>query len=136
MSKIIVTAKFPDGERINTILGAASLFAFMEAMGGEVAIEEQPETTRPPRVDIRFLSPCPPGFDTVLGYLAKHDPVVLDLLDRDPEATKRDGFWLKHRARERELEVVKVEACPWLRQNGIRWVNAYPTSLLAERFGS
>lgn len=138
MSKIIITASFPEGDRIYSILGAATAAALMEAFGAaDVAVEEAPEASvPPPRVDIRFLSPCPPGYDTVLGYLAKHDPIVLELLDRDPDATKRDGYWLMHRARERGLEVVKVEACPWLRQNGIKMVNAYPQSLLAERFRS
>ena len=87
------------------------------------------------RVDLRFLSPCPPGFDTVLGYLAKVNPGLLDLIDRDPSATLRDGYWLCHRAKERDIKTVKVEACPWLRKQGITTVNAYPVELLEERLG-
>jgi hypothetical protein len=47
----------------------------------------------------------PAGFDTVLGYLAKCHPDVLDTFDyAEPSATQRDGFWLMHRC-------VKLASC-------------------------
>lgn len=77
----------------------------------------------------------PQGFDTVLGYTAKHMPEAL-VYDADvPECTQRDGFWLKHRCRERGHDVVKVRAPAVLQEQGIETVNAYPVRLLAERLG-
>lgn len=87
-----------------------------------------------PKVDLYFLSPCPPGYDTVLGWIAKNNPGLLDLIDRVPEATQRDGFWLKHRCREQGLEVIKVDACAFLSKQGIKSVNSYPIHLLNVRF--
>lgn len=87
------------------------------------------------RVDIRYLSPCPPGYDTVLGFLAKHNPGILDLLDKEPDATRVDGVRLREAAKRRGLDWQKVEACPWLKAFGIETVNAYPIRLLADHFG-
>jgi hypothetical protein len=87
------------------------------------------------RVDLRYLSPCPTGHDTVLGYLAKHNPGVLELLDQEPDATRVDGVKLREVAKRRGIELLKVEACPWLRGFGIQTVNAYPIRLLADHFG-
>lgn len=87
------------------------------------------------RVDLRYLSPCPTGYDTVLGYLAKHNPGVLELLDKEPDATRVDGIKLREAAKRRGIEWQKVEACPWLRSFGIQMVNAYPIRLLADHFG-
>lgn len=85
----------------------------------------------------QYVSPCPDGFDTVLGYIAKHRPEVLDFMDMNPEATTRDGFWLTNQAKVRKLKVCKVLAPEVLRKQGrhIEMVNAYPVSLLAERLG-
>lgn len=77
----------------------------------------------------------PVGYDTVLGYLARVNPWALQADLWDPEATKRDGFWCKHRACERGIRVVKVEASEVLQDQGIYEVNAYPVSLLSERMG-
>lgn len=81
-----------------------------------------------------YISPCPSGYDTILGYLAKFEPTRMELIDQDAEATQRDGWWCTHRANERRLQVHKVQAPPFLQEQGIETVNAYPTSLLAERF--
>lgn len=74
-------------------------------------------------------------YDTVLGYLAKHQPDALRFDAWDPQATVRDGYWLKHRCAEHRLEPIKVEAPAVLREQGIETVNAYPVSLLRERLG-
>ena len=90
----------------------------------------------PTGIDPRFAD-CvsrnvPQGYDTVLGYLAKHRPDMLELIDYDvPEATARDGFWLKHRCD----EVNYVPAPPVLRAKGIMRVRCWPTDLLERRFG-
>lgn len=82
-----------------------------------------------------FRSPgLPRGYDTVLGYLAKYDPCTLALIDGEAEATQRDGWWLRHRCREAGLEVVKVAAPLFLKDQGVSQVNAYPEHLLAKRF--
>jgi hypothetical protein len=90
-------------------------------------------------VSLRFadcMSPnVPGGYDTVLGYLAKHHPDVLDQFDyTDPQATQRDGFWLSHRVRKRGGLPVQVMAPMCLRRAGIETVNAYPLDLLAKRW--
>jgi hypothetical protein len=88
-------------------------------------------------VDPRFAD-ClsrgvPEGRDTVLGYLAKHHPEMLELIDYDvPEATARDGFWLAHRAHE---QAVFCPAPPVLRAKGIMRVRAWTVALLSQRFG-
>ena len=83
------------------------------------------------------ISPdVPEGHDTVLGYLAKYRPDVLDLFDyADPQWTIRDGYWLMHRARERNLGPVWVDAPPVFQRAGIFQVCAWPLGLLAKRWG-
>lgn len=82
-----------------------------------------------------YLSPyLPLGFDTVLGWLAKNDPVVLSMMDETPEATARDGFWLCHRCKALGIKPVKVPASAFLVRMGLFDVNSYPVELLAERF--
>jgi hypothetical protein len=74
----------------------------------------------------------PEGRDTVLGYLAKHHPEMLELMDFDrPCATARDGFWLAHRWKQVEY----VPAPDVLRAKGILRVRCWPVALLERRFG-
>lgn len=82
-----------------------------------------------------YISPCPEGYDTILGWMAKHRPEMLEMIDKEPEATQRDGFWCVHRCRERGIAVQKVPAPEFLAKFGIEEVNAYPTELLEERLG-
>lgn len=85
--------------------------------------------------DPDFKSPgVPEGYETVVGYLSQYETRVWELMDHYAEATQRDGWWLMHKARERKLNVFKVQACPWLVRQGIFEVNAYPIALLIERF--
>lgn len=79
-------------------------------------------------------SPMPRARDTVVGFLAKHDPRVLELMGDEAEHTQRDGYWLMHRARERGIKTLAVQAPPILLEQGIRTVKAWPVALLAERF--
>lgn len=78
----------------------------------------------------------PEGYDTVLGWLAKHHPDVLVLMGdvADPQATVRDGWKLAHWCKRFGLPVLWVEAPPVLRERGIERVRAYPVSLLAKRW--
>jgi hypothetical protein len=79
-----------------------------------------------------FTSDCPAGYDTVLGYMARKNPVALGLIEDYAEGTRRDGFWLAARAGDR---AVKVEAPKVLQEQGIYRVNAYPVELLQRRMG-
>jgi hypothetical protein len=90
-----------------------------------------------PVPDPDYKSPgMPEDYETVVGYLSQYEARVWELMDHYAEVTQRDGWWLMHRARERNLNVYKVQACPWLIRQGIFEVNAYPISLLRERFSS
>lgn len=82
--------------------------------------------------DWRYLSACPEGHDTVLGFMAQHFPDVVDQC-WDATDTQRDGFWLGHRCRERGIVPVKVAAPQVLQEQGIHAVNAYPVDMLRER---
>jgi hypothetical protein len=74
-----------------------------------------------------------PGYDTVLGYLAKQHPEVLETFDyTDPRATVRDGWALAKRDKGAALYVT---APPVLRKVGIETVRVYPLEQLAKRFG-
>lgn len=76
-----------------------------------------------------------PGYDTILGYLAKEQPEILSLLEgAEKDGTLRDGFWLTNKCRQLGYAVIKVRAPEILRNQGIDFVNAYPVSLLRERF--
>jgi hypothetical protein len=74
-------------------------------------------------------------YDTVLGYLAKHYPERLELIDQVPDATMRDGWALKHHCARVGQPVYKVKAPLFLQDEGIEEVNAYPIEILAHRFG-
>ena len=88
----------------------------------------------PVRVADYFSPYTPLGWDTVLGYLAKHDPLVLSMLDEEAESTLRDGYWLSNRCKKLGIKPVKVPACTFLVRQGIFEVNSYPERLLVERF--
>lgn len=82
------------------------------------------------------ISPyVPQGYDTVLGYLAKHHPDVLDHVDYyDPSVTTRDGWKMSHLCTRKGARVVYVDAPPCLQSAGIERVRAYPIALLATRW--
>lgn len=83
-----------------------------------------------------YLSPnIPAGYDTVLGYLVKHNPEALALIQDPAVDTQRDGFWLTRRTRLYGKEPAKVTAPTVLRSQGIETVNAYPVELLELRLG-
>lgn len=82
-----------------------------------------------------YWSPCAPGWDTVLGYLSKHNPEALALMDEDAEATLRDGYWLTHRCKKLGITPRKVQAPVVLIRQGIFEVNSYPILLLEQRLG-
>jgi hypothetical protein len=81
-----------------------------------------------------YLTECPKGYQTVLGFLATRRPHLLAFMDEDAEATLRDGYWLKRVATREGHPVVKVQAPPHLVRQGVFEVNAYPEILLYRRF--
>lgn len=83
-----------------------------------------------------YASPdVPEGWNTVLGYLAETNPEALALMDKDAEATLRDGYWLAARCKRLGIKPIKVTASTILLQQGVWQVNAYPLWLLTERLG-
>lgn len=91
-------------------------------------------TSMTPSVD-PYRSPCPTGWDTVIGYLAETNPEALLLMDEDAEATLRDGYWLTNRCRRMGVNPIKVPAPGVLVKQGVFVVNAYPVELLKQRLG-
>ena len=83
-----------------------------------------------------YESVVPAGYDTVLGFLSKDHPEVLDLMEDPISGTARDGLWLTHRAHRRGIGVVEVEAPQIAKDCGIDKLNAYPVSLLRERLAA
>jgi len=82
-----------------------------------------------------YLSPYVPlGYDSVLGWLVKNDPLALSMLDETPDATVADGWWCCHRTKRLGMKPVKVPAPAFLVRMGIFQVNTYPVEVLAERF--
>lgn len=126
--------------------GSSSQYAdnYVDALGRYASDHKDPEEVFgwEPSIHVsmserlRWISPpLYQGYDTVLGYLAKRRPDDLRWDLWEAEATQRDGWWLKHRCKERGLESFKVPAPVVLQEQGITEVNAYPVHLLAERLG-
>jgi hypothetical protein len=76
-----------------------------------------------------YETPCPIGYNTVIGYLAKNAP------DRIGQDNDRDGFWLAHQITKRNLPILWVNAPAALQAEDISQVRIYPETLLRERFG-
>jgi hypothetical protein len=80
------------------------------------------------------VSVSPKGYETVLTYLARWHPEILDQIDwRLPDATLRDGYWCFHRTKGKEVWV-KAPKC-FANKRHITKVRAYPLAILKERFG-
>lgn len=120
-------------EQQTTIL--AALKGLTEAIGTltEAVVAVIPEQV-PPEAPKEFLSPVPRGYDTILGYLAKRWPETMADQTR-AEDTMRDGWKLKRLTERWKCGFAKVAACPWLIEQGIFTVNAYPLDLLDEVYG-
>lgn len=82
-----------------------------------------------------YTSPVPAGFDTILGYLSKNQPDIIELMEDPIADTQRDGYWLMHRTKEAQILPEKVKAPACCLGIGITEVNAYPVWLLEKRFG-
>lgn len=81
-----------------------------------------------------YLSPyCPIGYDTVLAYLAKNDPVTFSFMEQTIEATEPEDNWLKRECNRLNMRSVEVPSCPWLARQGVFSSWSYPVALLAKR---
>lgn len=95
-----------------------------------------PPMAAAPRHDDAVTPNVPEGYDTILGYLAKHHADILDTFDYTvPDATVRDGFKLAYWARTAGYAARYVDAPPCLRAHDILSVRAYPVTLLQQRWG-
>lgn len=90
---------------------------------------ESPQVRRPIE---DFYSQCPPGYNTIIGYIAKELPhLIVEGYADTPEATLRDGWALKRACK---MDVQKVNAPLAFREQGIETLNAYPVTLIREHF--
>ena len=100
-----------------------------------IAVHITPDEPEGHTPDPQYISPVPNGYDTVLGYLATHQPEALQFDMWDAEATQRDGFWCRHQCRKRGLPICKVPAPAIFDGESFTTVNAYPLEVLQERLG-
>jgi hypothetical protein len=81
-----------------------------------------------------YLGPyCPIGYDTVLGYLAKNDPLTLSFMEQTPEETEPDDIWLKRECDRLNMRYVEVPSCPWLARQGVFTSLSFPVAILSKR---
>lgn len=137
MQKFVVT--FPHAAACltpSTVQTALNFYLSRSADFRGAKVEEYRPASILPRPLEDYTTPCPEGWDTVVGYLAKHRPEVIAALGEAAEVTQRDGFWLMHRTRERGLPVVWVRASRVLQEQDVMQVRAWPVDLLSERLGA
>lgn len=74
------------------------------------------------------------GYDTVLGFMNKYDPLTLLGMDDPVRDTIQTGREVTRRCLERGLKVVRVPACEHVkaRYAKVDMVNAYPILVLNE----
>jgi hypothetical protein len=118
---------------------------FTSPIGGSIAafeattdrilalVAKAPAPTLPSPLE-DYLTPCPWGHATVIGWLAEHRPELIATLGDAAGCTQRDGFWLAHRCRERGIAEVWVRAPKVMQDQGIDRIRAYPVRLVEERF--
>jgi len=80
-------------------------------------------------------SACPPGYDTVVGYLMEHDPVTWAMMDQTADSFRQDDYLLKRRAKLKGVPTKHIASPPWLVRQGIFEVRSFPISFLREYFG-
>ena len=80
-----------------------------------------------------YLSDCPEGFDTVVGYLSKTQPGIFRTIDEPVLSTYRDNIWLTMQSHVRGLETISVPAPAIVSMIGFDTIRAYPVDLLRER---
>lgn len=128
-------------DNVQTELTDVRQRAFLASVADDGLIDPDPSlSTRHASHRAAITPDVPQGYDTVLGYLAKYHPDVLDHVDYyDPTVTQRDGWKLSHQVATRALggnwDCVYVDAPPCLRLSNIERVRAYPVELLAKRWG-
>lgn len=126
-------------ELIELRANVAMLQNMLDSVTSRIAALETPHSIfRPVVIHPECVTlDLPKSYDTVLGFLAKHHPDVLECFDyTDPTATQRDGYWLAHRCREQGIPPTYVDAPPVLQERDIVQVRAYPIDLLEQRWGA
>lgn len=81
-----------------------------------------------------YGSACPDGYDTVIGWLAKNKPHIVELMSDPVHDTMADGRLLAKTCKDRGIEAVKVDAPLIFVKEGFHVINSYPIRLLEERF--
>ena len=88
-----------------------------------------------PDLEALYTSPnLPDGYDTVLGYLAREQPEIINLMSEPIGDTLKDSLSLKAKCVKADTLVETVDAPPALRERGIMQINAYPLDYLVDRF--
>lgn len=71
-------------------------------------------------------APVPAGYDTVYGYMSRHEPHVLGYMEEPMEGMAEDQERFMAEAEEEGLKVVKVPAPTALRRFGVETAMAFP----------
>jgi len=114
-----------DACRAKLVLMRRDLEKFLDASNGKEMDSEY----------VVFESVCVPFYDTVVGYLAKYHPDMIDLLSDPIADTRRDAILLSRECKREGLEVHRVDAPQIFQDEGIASLNSYPVELLKRRFG-
>lgn len=101
---------------------------------GRAAADAAPSAGCPEDVAEFVSADAPAGWDTVVGYLARHAPALLRIMDRLPSSTEEGGHPLTASCRRLGITPVTVAAPPLFVAHGIAAVSAFPVRLLADHF--
>lgn len=77
----------------------------------------------------------PAGYDTIIGWLAKNSPELLQQGFSDPRRTISDGNKVRALCRDHDRNWLRVPAPPAFQCDDIKEVNAYPVGIIAKHFG-
>ena len=87
-----------------------------------------------PNLETLYTSPnLPEGYDTVLGYLSREQPEIINLMSEPIGDTLTDSLSLKAKCVKDDAAVETVDAPPALLERGITQINAYPVEYLVDQ---
>ena len=131
LRSIEATHQLVDGRENDT---ARSLECLRDELSEYLRTRNEPIEVGP--VDSVYASECPPGYDTILGYISKQNPETLDLLKDLFYDTRADAWRLRHMCQRDGLQIHSVEAPEIAHEDGQTSLPAFPVELLRRKYSS